>query len=420
MGFLTSLFCLMISSPDTIYLNLNQALQIALKQSPHAAEAGASRLQSWLALGQGANGVLPTPQANITRTKEISGATLWSSTVTINQVAFDPTVFIGFISSIVNSRYYSLEARQKVASLIYQTTTDYLNLLKAQFILDAAHKALIRATENLKYATERYRLGQTTRIDLLQSEVFFSQAKLNLLNAQKGVALAQEKFRATVGITRTDPIWATEELLAPAEFPISDADSLLWVIERTNPNVQMNQHINTVAHLNLGAAFARILPSISFYRTWTTLDTAFPKSYPIWKEKMVSTDGIRLSFSLVDIKSFLLSLGDAIAGFRRSRATLARTRFQLRAAVQSALFDLEEAKLRYTEAKRNLELNQELYDIALIQYRIGGISLNDLLAVEVNLAQAEASYLAALCDTYSQVAQIGYLLGQTDISVWKK
>lgn len=410
----------MISSPDTIYLNLNQALQIALKQSPHAAEAGASRLQNWLALGQGTNGVLPTPQANITRTKEMSGATLWSSTVTINQVAFDPTVFVGFISGIVNSRYYSLDAREKVAGLIYLTTTDYLNLLKAQLTLDAAHKALERAAENLKFATERYRLGQTTRIDFLQSEVFLSQAQLNLLNAQKGVALAQEKFRATAGITRANPIRATEELLAPADFPVPDADSLIRLIERTNPGVLMSQSLNNVARLNLGAAFAQILPSVSFYRTWTTLDTAFPKSYHIWKEKTVSTDGIRLSFSLVDIKSFLLSLGEAIAGSRRSRATLARTRFQLRAAVQSALFDLEEAKLRYAEAKRNLELNRELYDIARIQHQVGGISLNALLEVEFNLAQAEAFYLSALCETYIQVAQIGYLLGQTDISAWKK
>ncbi|MGQ9677842.1 MAG: TolC family protein [bacterium] len=410
----------MISSPDTIYLNLPQALQTALKHSPQTVEAGVARLQSWLALGQGANGVLPTPQVNITRTNETSSPELWTSTLTINQVVFDPTVFAAFIVGVINYRYYSLEAQEKVAGLIYQTTTDYLNLLKAQLILDAAHKALERTAENLKYATERYRLGQTTRIDLLQSEVFFSQAQLNLLNAKKGVALAQEKFRTTAGITITKPIRATEELLAPAEFPISDADSLLGVIEHTNPNVQISQSLNTIARLNLGVAFARILPSISFYRTWTTLDTALPKSYRIWKEKAVSTDGVRLSFSLVDIKSLFLNLGDAIAGSRRSRATLARNRFQLRAAVQSALFELEEAKLRYAEAKRNLELNQELYNLAQIQHRVGGISLTDLLEVEVNLAQAEASYLSALCDTYIQSAQIGYLLGKTDVSVWKQ
>lgn len=409
------LFLIASSSDDTLYLSLNQALQTALKQSAQATEASADRLQSWLSLGQGLNGILPAPQVNITRTKEMSGQALWTSTLTINQVLFDPTVFAGFINGIINAHYYSLDAREKIAGIIFQTTTDYLNLLKAQLLLDAAQKALKQAAENLAYTTERHNLGQASRIDLLRSEVFYSRAQLNLLSAQKNVALAQEKLRATAGINRPRPIRATEELNSPADFPITDPDSLLFAIERVNLGVRMSQNLKTAARLNLGAAFARVLPSISLYRSWATIDTTLPQNYRTWQDNANRTDGIRFSFSLADIKTLLLNIGDAIAGSRRARAALARARFQLRAAAQSALLDLEEAKLRYAEAKRNLELNQELYNLARSQYELGSFSLNDLLEVEVNLAQAEASYLAALCDTYIQTAQIGYLLGKTDI-----
>ncbi len=409
------LFFIAPAPDDTLYLSLNQTLQTALKQSPQATEASAGRLQSWLTLGQGLNGILPAPQVNITQTREMSGQALWTSTLTINQVLFDPTVFAGFINGVVNARYYSLDAREKIAALIFQTTTDYLNLLKAQLLLDAAQKALQQAAENLNYTTERYQLGQVSRIDLLRSEVFYSQTQLNLLSAQKNVALAQEKLRSTAGINRPRPIRATEQLNSPADFPITDPDSLLKTIERVNISVRMSQHLNTVARLNLGAAIARVLPSVSLYRSWTTIDTTLPQNYRTWQKNANRTDGIRFSFSIADIKTLLLTIGDAIAGSRRARAALARARFQLRAAAQSALLDLEEAKLRYTEAKRNLELNRELYNLARSQYELGSYSLNDLLEVEVNLAQAEASYLAALCDTYIQTAQIGYLLGKTDI-----
>jgi outer membrane protein TolC len=414
MNLLTLFLLLISSSTDTLYLDLNQALQTALKKSPQAAEASVARLQSWLAFGQGINPALPAPQANITRSKELSGQALWSTNLTISQVLFDPAVFANFINGIVNARYHSLDAREKIAALIFQTTTDYLNLLKAQLLLDAAEKGRQQAAENLNYTTERYRLGQASRIDLLRSEVFYSQAQINLLNAQKNAALSQEKFRATAGINRPQFIRATEQLTSPADFPITDPDSLLAAIEHINPNVQMSQNLNTAARLNLGAAFARILPAISFYRSWATLDTTLPQNYRAWKETATRTDGIHLSFPVADIKTFLLAIGDALAGSRRARAALARTRFQLRAAAQSALLDLQEAKLRCAEAKRNLELNQELYNLARTQHELGAFSLNDLLEVEVNLAQAEVSYLTALCDTYIQTAQIGYLLGKTD------
>jgi outer membrane protein TolC len=399
---------------DTLALSLSQALKLALKKSPVALEASASQLQSGVSLGQGFSNILPTPVANLNSTRTELG-TVWSGGITITQIVLEPSVYAGLVSAIVNCGYHSLDAREKTARLIYDVTTDYLNLLKAQLLLNAAQKALTQAEENKKLTGERFRLGQATRLDLLRSEAFFSQAQLNLLSAEKAVVSARANLCASAGIEPDKTVWANEELTEPAEIAIADPDSLLRLMEESNPSVRMAKKLRTVAGINLAASFSRVLPGISLYRSYEYSDTAIPRSYRHWQERINRTDGIRLTFPIVDIKSLLLDIGDALTGSRRARAALARARLQLYAAAQTAILNYQEAKQRCEQAGHNLQLNRELFDLAATQHRLGALSLADLLEVEVGLVQAEASYLSALCDTYIQAAQIGYLLGKSGL-----
>lgn len=404
----------LLSSAETLYLNLEQALDLALRQSPQAVEASVARLQAALALGQGAGAILPTPQATLAHSSGTTGPGLWTGTLTVSQVLFDPAAFAGLISGILNASYHSLEAREKTAALVYQTTTDYLNLLKAKMLVHAAQVALEQANASRALTSERARLGQATRIDLLRSEAFYSQAEVNLITAEKGFALAQERLCATAGLTRPVTVEPTETLCAPAEFPDTDPDRLLEAIERSNPGVRMSRSLKTAARLNLGAAFARILPSITFYRSWISTDTVFSARTLRCRAPAV-TDGINFTLPLANIKEFILNIGSAFAGDRQARAALARARLELRATARSALLELQESRVRYEQAERNLKLHQELYHLAVTQHRLGALTLTELLEIQANLAQAEANYRAALCDTYISSARIGYLLGNTTV-----
>ncbi len=406
-------YLLVCANPaDTLYLSLDDAVQLALKKSPSAIEAGAARLQSGLTLGQSINNLLPTPIATLTSVKT-EPVTIWKGSVTISQVAFDPLVYAALVNGIINSCYHSLDARDKIARLIYDVTSDYLNLLKSQLLFAAAQKALAQAEESRKLTSERYRLGQAARIDLLRSEAFYSQAQLNLSGAEKALDLAQANLSACIGISPSQPVRANEHLAQPAEISIHDADSLLLLMERLNPGISMQKNLEKIARINLATYFARILPGISLYRSYEYNDTILPRNYQHWQEKSSHTDGISLTFPFVDLKTFIINIGDALAGSRRARAGLARARLQLHAAAQAAILGYQESWARYQQTERNLELNREVYELAIIQYRLGALSVSELLEVETSLSQAEASYLSALCDTYIHAAEIGYLLGKT-------
>ncbi|MEO0078474.1 MAG: TolC family protein [candidate division WOR-3 bacterium] len=409
---------------DTLELSLSQALERALRLSPTAVEAQASRCASSIKLAQGITGLLPVPSASISRDRiqtrlsllpdSTISKTSWSGSLTLNQVVFDPQVFAGVASAVVYSGYYAADAQDKKARLVYEVTRDYLAVLGAWLLRDAAASALDRAEDNLKLTQEKLRLGSASPLDVMRSRAFRSQAEVNLLSAEKALAMAQTTFLATAGITDDIVVKPTEQLSEPAGFAVQNRDSLIAAIVRSNPGVRLAASSAVASQLNQAAAVARALPSVSLYWTSTYADTSFPSSYTHWKDRDDVACGIRFSFPLLDVKSYVLGIAEASTETRRARAGAARARLSVRSTAAAAVLGYEEARQRYDYARRNLELNQELYRLAQEQQRLGAISLLDFFSVQTGLSQAQAAYISALNDTYVQAAQISYLLGRTE------
>jgi outer membrane protein TolC len=414
------LFALVSAAPDTLELSLAEALDQALRGSPAQAQASASRLSSGIAVGRGVNALLPTASGSLdwgkTRSEILghdSTVTGWDGTFTLSQVVFDPRVFAGVANSFIQAGYYSVDAQDKQARLIFDVTDGYLGLLGARLLRDAAASAVDRAADNLKLNQEKLRLGAASRIDVMRSEVYKSQADIGLLTADKALAAANAGFLATAGISRDVIVRPTEQLAEPAGFEVSNSDSLIAVIERRNPGARLAAKSGTVATINTVAAIGQVLPSVSAFWSSDYSDSVMPRSIKDWDNKDRITTGIRFTFPLLDLKAFTLDIADAVAGSRRAKAAARAALYQVRAAATTAVIGYEEARQRYDYAKKNLELNQELYRLAQEQQRLGAISLIDFFSVETALEQAHASYITALTDTYIQAAQINYLLGRT-------
>ncbi len=415
------LFALLIVSPDTLNLTLDQALRIGLRQSTVQAEVKASKTQSVSTLARGITALLPSVSGSVGYGKS-NGFGLpeslragpdwsWTGNLTINQVVFDPAVFTGLASSIVYSQYYSTDARNRQAKLVYDITTDYLNLLKAQLLRDAARAALCRADENLKVIREKHRLGSASEIDLMRFEVFKSQAEIELLKAEKSLAVAAVVFKATVNLNGEVAVQPTEELTQPAGFRVSDPDSLLAEIKRRNPGLAMAAKSNTIARINLASSVSQALPSVSAYWASNYSDSCFPSVSHQWNDNDAVSYGIRATFPLLNLKSYILNIVDRASESRRAGAASMSAALTIRSTALSAILGYEEAKKTCGYARRNLKLNRRLHELAKEQLRLGAISLADLFGVEADLAQAQATDTRALCDSYIQAAQINYLLG---------
>lgn len=407
-GFLTALAVSTLLPAETLYLNLERTLALALRNSPLAVEAEAERKSAVLAAGRGAAGIMPRGSVAVSELKGESGR-VWEEEVTVSQTVFDPVVFGGVISGIINAGYHSESARDQSARLVLTVTSSYLNLIRARSMLAAAEKACVQAEAVYRLVEEKFRLGQVSRIELLRSQAFYQQAELNRLSARKGAAEAMNGLIAAVGLRPGQIIVPTEEL--DSAVPEIEPEQVRRQIERFNPGVRMSRKLNRVAVLNLVAAFLRVLPTVSLFRSFRYVDTVPPAGYRQWQEGAVKNDGIAISLPVADIVGFVLNAGEALISARRSRAALVRARLELHSATESAIAGYQEARQRYRQAVDNLRLHRELYELARSQFQLGALGLSELLEVEAGLAQAEAGASAARCDVYLQSAQLGYLMG---------
>ena len=404
------------SPADTLHLTLSEALRIAISESPDAGSAVVTKSEGTTTLVRGIAGLLPTASGSVTYSvtggsAESIATKQWTSALTINQVIFSPSVFTGVVTSAIRSSYSQTSARDQFARLAYDVTVAYLGLLTAGKLDESARSAVTRAAANLAVTQEKNRLGMVSTVDLLRVQVQESQARLSVIGADRALAAAQAGFRATVGLDRSVAVVATEPLEAPSGFAINDPDSLIRVIERTNPGIRMAAQQKAIATAGVVAAVGDILPVAGAYWSAGKTDPALGPVITDWKSASTSY-GVRVSFPLVDIKGYVLDAVDAANASRRARINARATALQLDATAIDAVDGYIEARAAYEQAVVNLELSQRLRDLAAEEIRLGAISQVDYLQADADLVQAQSSLISATSDTYIQAARITYLQGR--------
>lgn len=402
---------------DTLRLTLDDALRLAFRQSPALVQSQSSRTKSGIVLARGITGLIPTVSGSMGYAKsDPSPKWGWTGSLTVAQVVFDPEAFGAIAGSVAYSGYYKAEADDKLCRLAYDVTSGYLSLVKARMLADAAEASLARARENLRVAEERKKLGSASRIDLLRARAVSSQAELSRLQAQSGIRLAAEQLKALLNLDSDKTIVPADSLTRPSDLEFGRPESLIAEIRRRNPGLQLAKRSAAAAGINCASAIGKALPAVSAYLTSAYADTLFPSSRRVWQDHDQTSVGLRLSFPLLDLKSYALGIADATNESRRARAAARSALLNLNAAATEAVLSYQEARQNLEYAGQNLQLNQELYDLARQEQQLGSISLFELLSVEADLSRARAAYIGALCDTYIRAAQINYLLGSTALS----
>ncbi len=406
-----------ISQTDTLYLSLSEAISLGKKHSPIRLEANVDQRSGWLNLASNISRILPTPSASVSYTESQNNNRLpfatkskvYSGSVGLNQVVFDADVLSGVYKGKLYYDYYHLQAKDKIGNLVYSIKVSYFALAKAYNVYEVAVSALKRATENYRFAQEKYHLGQISELELLRSEIYKTQAELDLLTAEKNLKISLEELKKLLGLGSNDiikPISSPKVL----DFELNP-EHIFTQILKANLSLKSNKKYKSISQLNLIQAIANLIPSVYLFTTSNYTDSLKPQAISHWKDKDMISFGVQLNFSVFEIKSYMLNIANARNELRRSKVQLKKAELLLVNNAINAIFSYQEAKKRLEYAEKNLSLNQQLLRLAQEQYRLGSINQLDLFNAEVNFSNAQSSYINTLYDNYISYAQIEYLLG---------
>lgn len=414
---LVSIITLCGAQSDTFYLSLDDALKIALKKSPAMTEIKINNRSGVLSLANSVSRILPTPTVSASYAKTKSNHALpttltnktFTGSVGLNQVVFDADVYGNLYKGKLYYDYYRLQAKDVQANLIYSVKASYFNLAKSYNLYEAAQSALKRAEDNYNLSQEKFRLGQITRFDLLRSETFKTQAKLDLLTAEKNLKVSMEDLKGQIGIFDNSVIKPTSTPDIP-DLEVNFETLFADILEK-NPTLLSSNKYKAISKTSFIQAIANLLPTANLFWQSNYSDSLLPKNITDWKNQDAISYGIKFNFPVFEIKSYLLNIGSSRNELRRANVQLKKAEILLRKNATNAILTFQQAKEQYQYASQNLELNKELLRLAQEQYRLGAISQLDLFNTELNYHTAQNTYISALYDTYTSYAQIEYLLG---------
>lgn len=318
-------------------------------------------------------------------------------------VAVNWTLFDGFR---IRTNYQRLRQLQQMGALqtritiedfMASLTAEYYNYLQQTLRLQNFRNAVMLSRERLRISEERFRVGNFSRLDLLQARVDFNADSSQYMSQQEVVVASR---------IRINELLAHKDLnrpIAVQDSVIRVNDRLDWdeLLDRTlaaNASLLVAGHDTAVARLDLKILQARNYPYVN-------LSTGYGYSYNYYgtgTNRSRGTLGLNAGISV----GFTLFDGNRRREQRNARIQIENaelTRQQLELSLRANLSNFWQAYRNNLEVilleEENLVAARENYEIAMERYRLGDLPGIEMREAQKSLLDAEERILTAQYNT---------------------
>lgn len=294
-------------------------------------------------------------------------------------------------------RMGELNTRITVEDFIASLTAEYYNLIQQTLRLSNFRYAVSLSRERLRITEERFKIGNFSRLDLLQARVDF--------NADSSKYISQQELLST-SLIRINELLANEnvnEKLIITDSTITVNELLVWdsLMQHTlnnNAALLMADHQTAMSELDLKAVRSRNYPylnlSAGYGYTYNRPGNGTMKS----RQELGPNASIRLGFTIFD--------GNRRREQRNARIEIENAKLSRKQIEVSLLADLSNFWQAYQNnlfliqlEEENLIAARENYEIAMERYLLGDLPGIEMREAQKSLLDAEERILTAQYNT---------------------
>lgn len=284
--------------------------------------------------------------------------------------------------------------RQNVA---FDVATGYLNVLRAESLLQTALMSQRQAEQHLKDAQLREKTGSGSRFDTLQAQTALATVQGRLIQARNAVRLS----RLSLGTAVHQPLG--DRPLDPSPvLPIVavDARAIDRGIEQ-RPEVAIAKRQSRLDALTTEISARDRLPVAAVQGIVAGQGASIP-AYIVMGS---------LNWTLYDGGKTEAKVRQGEQSQNASEASLTALREGLRLEIEKAIADRDEAKERIVAAEQGLKTAQAGFDLAGLRYTEGAGTGSEVIDATTALAQAQSGYVQASYDALSAELRLAKALG---------
>ncbi len=392
--------------PDTVY-SLQDCINIALKKNPDLLASKEQVSKSYFKIGEARSGYFPEIDLSLGYQRSYQEANILNkySTNYSGQITFNQTLFdfgkTGTKVDIQKESYKASQQQDREATLqtIYNVKEAYFNLLKAKKQKETAEEVLKQAQKHLDLAKGFYEVGLKPKIEVTKAEVELSNAKLNLITAEKSVRQALLNLKDAMGIVSLPYFYIKDEDYAVRK--LDENESVSIAIEK-NPQLQAIRFNRQASMYSEELVKKEYLPTLSLNGKYGYSGSDFPldKGWTMLLQfNLPLFSGWSTTYKLKQAKA-------DVAYYEQKEESLKQ---QIISQVKNLFVQLKEASQKIETLKIALKQAKENLDLAMGRYEVGVGSSIEVVDAIVLYEQTKTQYWQAVYDynvTYAAIEKI--------------
>jgi outer membrane protein len=303
-------------------------------------------------------------------------------------------------------------------SIVFQTTSNYYDIINATELLKVKEEDVIWNEKNLETITERNKLGAVTLADVYAQQVNVGNAELAIIQAKNNLETAKSNLLYYLGLDVmetyrfSDSLSATDKevIQKHVESNYQDLSNLMTKSLSGRYDYQSAKLSLESAANGITIARSGYLPSITnnnqiYYYSNNLSD--------IFKNKNISL-GLTLNVPIFSGFSTENRLELAEVGLMNSKADLSDLERDIKRNIQKTFLDLQAAEKSLEVSRRNVDAAEENRRIQQEKYSLGSSTLLDVLVANSGYTTAQTNYINSEYAYIVLSEQLKYQLGILD------
>lgn len=413
---------------QTVDLNLQKAIEIALAENPTIKIADKDIRLKEIADKEAWQSLLPTVSSQLALQHSIKvaaiktpngefkmgkdGTTTATGGITLSLPIYAPAVYQNMKLTKDDILLAQEKARSSRLSLVNQVTKAYYAALLAKDSRDVIQRSYDVSKENFDVVDKKFQVGKVSEYDKISAEVQMRSMNSSVTSAQTGLELAILQLKVLMGINTDFDIVINDSLKAyENSITLANTESNTNEIENNSSLRQIDMNMGLLKRTDK-ILHTNFLPTIGMqisgmYQSYSNDD------WNVFGYKYSPSSTLSISVNIpIFTASNWTKLKSSKIKMEQLSDTRANTVRQLNMAAQSyrknmltSISKLESDRQAVMQADKAVSISAKRYDV-------GKGTILELNQSETALTQAELTYHQSIFDFLTNKADLDYTLGR--------
>ncbi len=332
--------------------------------------------------------------------------------VSASQIIFDGSVLVA-----LQARKMSLQLAEQNSKTVKDNIK--YNISKAYYVLAVAYKqreilakSLVTGRSMLHELDVTYQNGLVEKIDLERSSVQINNLQNDSATLENGIKLYEYSLKFQMGMDINAPIFLTDTSM---EQHTTTSAALL--LEGDNyervPEYQILNTVKTLNEYNVRRYKLAALPSLVAFGAYGTNygSDKFNDMFKFKKYESNSTAGLQLNIPIFSGFQRVNQVREAKLNVEKTNNNIENLKLNIDFMASQARGSLKNSLLQLQSQKRNLELADDVVDLAQKKYKAGVGSNLEVTSAQSEQLKALNSYISTLLNIINAEVDLKKALG---------